>query len=46
MNFLKHQSGSCVAVNGGTERSQISSKISYEQYGGGVIINDKIFIFG
>jgi len=23
-----HQSGSCIAVNGGTESSQISSKIS------------------
>jgi len=28
MNFLKHQSGSCVAVNGGMEISQISSKRS------------------
>jgi len=27
MNFLKHQSVSCVAVYGGTESSQISSKI-------------------
>jgi len=26
MNFLKRQSGSCVAVNGGTENSQISWK--------------------
>jgi len=28
MNFLKSQSGSCVAVNGGTERTQVSSKRS------------------
>jgi len=28
MNFLKHQSGSCIAVNGGTEIAQISSKRS------------------
>jgi len=28
MNFLKRQSGSCVAVNGGTESSQISTKRS------------------
>jgi len=28
MNFLKNQSSSCVAVNGGTEINQISSKIS------------------
>jgi len=28
MNFLKPQSFSCVPVNGGTESSQISSKIS------------------
>jgi len=26
MNLLKRQSGSCVAVNGGTEISQISLK--------------------
>jgi len=26
--FMKHQSGSCVAVNDGTESSQISSKRS------------------
>jgi len=26
MNFLKHQRFSCVADNGGTESSQISSK--------------------
>jgi len=27
MNFLKRHSNGCVAVNGGTETSQISSKI-------------------
>jgi len=25
MNFLKHHNGSCVAANGGTENSQIST---------------------
>jgi len=28
MNFFKHQSGSCVAVNGGTEITPISLKRS------------------
>jgi len=28
MSFLKHQSGSCTAVNGGTEIVMISLKIS------------------
>jgi len=28
MNFLKRQSGSCVAANGGTETFQIASKRS------------------
>jgi len=33
MNSLKHQNGSCIAVYGGTEISQISSKRSSVVYG-------------